>query len=148
MFYPAKFLTHLVSRLPDGGTDELRHEENVMISLRDDGTWALRYNDPENGGQTMLQGTEHHLSVSRSGHIVSRLLFRVGERCESVYRTPTANSKCRPSPRSTTHRWTINAAPSSCTTISFSMVRSPHTTNSPQLGNALRVPTVAQTLFS
>lgn len=88
MFYPAKFLTHLVSRLPDGGTDELRHEENVMISLRDDGTWALRYNDPENGGQTMLQGTEHHLSVSRSGHIVSRLLFRVGERCESVYRTP------------------------------------------------------------
>lgn len=55
MFYPAKFLTHLVSRLPDGGTDELRHEENVMISLRDDGTWALRYNDPENGGQTMLE---------------------------------------------------------------------------------------------
>ena len=88
MFYPAKFLTHLVSRLPDGGTDELHHEENVMISLRDDGTWALRYNDPENGGQTMLQGTEHHLSVSRSGHIVSRLLFRIGERCESVYRTP------------------------------------------------------------
>ena len=101
MFYPAKFLTHLVSRLPDGGTDELRHEENVMISLRDDGTWALRYNDPENGGQTMLQGTEHHLSVSRSGHIVSRLLFRIGERCESVSsHPPTANSKCRPSPRS------------------------------------------------
>jgi len=40
MFYPAKFLTHLVSRLPDGGTDELHHEENVMISLRDDGTWG------------------------------------------------------------------------------------------------------------
>ena len=61
---------------------------------------------------------------------------------------PTANSKCRPSPRSTTHRWTTNAVPLSCTTISFSTVRSPHTTNSPQLGNALRVPTVAQNLFS
>ena len=57
MFYPAKFITHLVSRLPDGSSDELHHEEHVMVSLRDDGTWALRYNDPENGGQTMLQGT-------------------------------------------------------------------------------------------
>jgi domain of unknown function (DUF1934) len=28
------------------------------------------------------------MSVSRSGATVSRLLFRVGECCESVYRTP------------------------------------------------------------
>lgn len=89
MFYPARFVTRLATRQADGTTDELRHEEQVMVSLRDDGTWALRYHDADNGGQTMLQGTKNYLSISRSGDMVSRLLFRVGERCESLYRTPT-----------------------------------------------------------
>ncbi len=88
MIYPAQFRTTLHTRHLDGAHDVLEHQTRAMIALRDDGSWALRYTDEENGGQTALQGTDTWMSVSREGSIVSHLLFRLGQQTESVYRTP------------------------------------------------------------
>lgn len=88
MIYPVFLKTILRTTNIDGESDEIRYEGRAMASLREDGTWSVRYTDAENHGQTALQGANSWVSVSRDGDTKSRLLFRVGERLESVYVTP------------------------------------------------------------
>jgi len=88
MIYPVFLKTILRTTNIDGESDEIRYEGRAMAALRENGTWSVRYTDAENHGQTALQGTNSWVSVSRDGDTKSRLLFRVGERLESVYVTP------------------------------------------------------------
>lgn len=88
MIYPARLHTRLRSTTPEGQQDEIVQTYRAMVALRDNGTWSLRYTDTENHGQTALQGTPQWMSISRDGDTRSRLLFRVGERLESVYVSP------------------------------------------------------------
>lgn len=88
MIYPATLHTLLHTTTPDGETDAIEHHSPAMIALRDNGTWSLRYRDTDNEGQTALAGTDGWMSISRDGTTTSRLLFRVGERLEAIYRTP------------------------------------------------------------
>lgn len=88
MIYPARLHTRLRSTTPEGQQDEIVQTYRAMVALRDNGTWSLRYTDTENHGQTALQGAPQWMSISRDGDTRSRLLFRVGERLESVYVSP------------------------------------------------------------
>ena len=88
MIYPAQLHTRLRSTTPEGQQDEIVQTYRAMVALRDNGTWSLRYTDTENHGQTALQGAPQWMSISRDGDTRSRLLFRVGERLESVYVSP------------------------------------------------------------
>lgn len=88
MIYPAHLHTRLRSTTPEGQQDEIQHTCRAMVALRDDSTWSLRYADPDNNGQTALQGTPQWMSISRDGDTRSRLLFRVGERLECLYVSP------------------------------------------------------------
>lgn len=88
MIYPARLHTRLRSTTPEGQQDEIVQTYRAMVALRDNGTWSLRYTDTENHGQTALQGAPQWMSISRDGGTRSRLLFRVGERLESVYVSP------------------------------------------------------------
>ena len=88
MIYPVFLKTLLRTTNIDGESDEIRYEGRAMAALRENGTWSVRYTDAENHGQTALQGADLWVSVSRDGDTKSRLLFRVGERLESVYVTP------------------------------------------------------------
>lgn len=88
MIYPARLHTRLRSTTPEGQQDEIVQTYRAMVALRDNGTWSLRYTDAENHGQTALQGAPQWMSISRDGDTRSRLLFRVGERLESVYVSP------------------------------------------------------------
>lgn len=88
MIYPARLHTRLRSTTPEGQQDEIVQTYRAMVALRDNGTWSLRYTDTENQGQTALQGAPQWMSISRDGDTRSRLLFRVGERLESVYVSP------------------------------------------------------------
>ena len=88
MIYPAHLHTLLRSTTPEGQQDEIVQTYRAMVALRDNGTWSLRYTDTENHGQTALQGAPQWMSISRDGDTRSRLLFRVGERLESVYVSP------------------------------------------------------------
>lgn len=88
MIYPATLHTLLHTTTPDGEIDVIEHHSPAMIALRDNGTWSLRYRDTDNEGQTALAGTDGWMSISRDGTTTSRLLFRVGERLEAIYRTP------------------------------------------------------------
>ena len=88
MIYPVFLKTLLRTTNIDGESDEIRYEGRAMAALRENGTWSVRYTDAENHGQTALQGANSWVSVSRDGDTKSRLLFRVGERLESVYVTP------------------------------------------------------------
>ena len=88
MIYPARLHTRLRSTTPEGQQDEIVQPYRAMVALRDNGTWSLRYTDTENHGQTALQGAPQWMSISRDGDTRSRLLFRVGERLESVYVSP------------------------------------------------------------
>ena len=88
MIYPAQLHTRLRSTTPEGLQDEIVQTYRAMVALRDNGTWSLRYIDTENHGQTALQGAPQWMSISRDGDTRSRLLFRVGERLESVYVSP------------------------------------------------------------
>lgn len=88
MIYPVFLKTILRTTNIDGESDEIRYEGRAMAALRENGTWSVRYTDAENHGQTALQGSNSWVSVSRDGDTKSRLLFRVGERLESVYVTP------------------------------------------------------------
>lgn len=88
MIYPARLHTRLRSTTPEGQQDEIVQTYRAMVALRDNGIWSLRYTDTENHGQTALQGAPQWMSISRDGDTRSRLLFRVGERLESVYVSP------------------------------------------------------------
>ena len=88
MIYPARLHTRLRSTTPEGQQDEIVQTYRAMVALRDNGTWSLRYTDTENHGQRALQGAPQWRSISRDGDTRSRLLFRVGERLESVYVSP------------------------------------------------------------
>ena len=88
MIYPARLHTRLRSTTPEGQQEEIVQTYRAMVALRDNGTWSLRYTDGENHGQTALQGAPQWMSISRDGDTRSRLLFRVGERLESVYVSP------------------------------------------------------------
>ena len=88
MIYPVFLKTLLRTTNIDGESDEIRYEGRAMAALRENGIWSVRYTDVENHGQTALQGANLWVSVSRDGDTKSRLLFRVGERLESVYVTP------------------------------------------------------------
>ena len=88
MIYPVFLKTLLRTTNIDGESDEIRYEGRAMAALREHGTRSVRYTDVENHGQTALQGADLWVSVSRDGDTKSRLLFRVGERLESVYVTP------------------------------------------------------------
>lgn len=88
MIYPARLHTRLRSTTPEGQQDEIVQTYRAMVALRDNGTWSLRYTDTENHGQTALQGAPQWMSISRDGDTRLRLLFRVGERLESVYVSP------------------------------------------------------------
>ena len=88
MIYPAQLHPRLRSTTPEGQQDEIVQTYRAMVALRDNGTWSLRYTDTENHGQTALQGAPQWMSISRDGDTRSRLLFRVGERLESVYVSP------------------------------------------------------------
>lgn len=88
MIYPVMLQSRLLTTNEVGERDEICFEGRAMAALREDGTWSVRYTDAENHGQTALQGTNSWVSVSRDGDTKSRLLFRVGERLESVYVTP------------------------------------------------------------
>ena len=88
MIYPAQLHTRLRSTTPEGQQDEIVQTYRAMVAIRDNGTWSLRYTDTENHGQTALQGAPQWMSISRDGDTRSRLLFRVGERLESVYVSP------------------------------------------------------------
>ena len=88
MIYPVFLKTILRTTNTEGEHDEIRYEGRAMAALRENGTWSVRYTDVENHGQTALQGADLWVSVSRDGDTKSRLLFRVGERLESVYVTP------------------------------------------------------------
>lgn len=88
MIYPVILQLRLLTTNEVGERDEICFEGRAMAALREDGTWSVRYTDAENHGQTALQGSNSWVSVSRDGDTKSRLLFRVGERLESVYVTP------------------------------------------------------------
>lgn len=88
MIYPVILQSRLLTTNEVGERDEICFESRAMAALREDGTWSVRYTDAENHGQTALQGSNSWVSVSRDGDTKSRLLFRVGERLESVYVTP------------------------------------------------------------
>ena len=88
MIYPVILQSRLLTTNEVGERDEICFEGRAMAALREDGTWSVRYTDAENLGQTALQGSNSWVSVSRDGDTKSRLLFRVGERLESVYVTP------------------------------------------------------------
>lgn len=88
MVYPVILQSRLLTTNEVGERDEICFEGRAMAALREDGTWSVRYTDAENHGQTALQGSNSWVSVSRDGDTKSRLLFRVGERLESVYVTP------------------------------------------------------------
>lgn len=88
MIYPVMLQSRLLTTNEVGERDEICFEGRAMAALREDGTWSVRYTDAENHGQTALQGANSWVSVSRDGDTKSRLLFRVGERLESVYVTP------------------------------------------------------------
>ena len=88
MIYPVMLQSRLLTTNEVGERDEICFEGRAMAALREDGTWSVRYTDAENHGQTALQGSNSWVSVSRDGDTKSRLLFRVGERLESVYVTP------------------------------------------------------------
>lgn len=88
MIYPVILQSRLLTTNEVGERDEICFEGRAMAALREDGTWSVRYTDAENHGQTALQGADLWVSVSRDGDTKSRLLFRVGERLESVYVTP------------------------------------------------------------
>ena len=88
MIYPVILQSRLLTTNEVGERDEICFEGRAMAALREDGTWSVRYTDAENHGQTALQGSNSWVSVSRDGDTKSRLLFRVGERLESVYVIP------------------------------------------------------------
>ena len=88
MIYPVIVQSRLLTTTEVGERDEICFEGRAMAALREDGTWSVRYTDAENHGQTALQGSNSWVSVSRDGDTKSRLLFRVGERLESVYVIP------------------------------------------------------------
>lgn len=88
MIYPVILQSRLLTTNEVGERDEICFEGRAMAALRENGTWSVRYTDVENHGQTALQGADLWVSVSRDGDTKSRLLFRVGERLESVYVTP------------------------------------------------------------
>ena len=88
MIYPVMLQSRLLTTNEVGERDEICFEGRAMAALREDGTWSVRYTDAENHGQTALQGANSWVSMSRDGDTKSRLLFRVGERLESVYVTP------------------------------------------------------------
>lgn len=87
MIYPALLRTTLHTTPIDAAPDSIVHEARAMVSLRSDGTWSLRYREADNAGQTSLSGTKAWMAIARDGNTTSRLLFRLGERLEAVYRT-------------------------------------------------------------
>lgn len=88
MIYPAQLQSQLRTTSPEGEHDQIEHRSKAMVALRDNGTWSLRYRDADNEGQTSLSGTDTWMAISRDGQSCSRLLFRLGEQLEAVYRTP------------------------------------------------------------
>mgnify|MGYP000845936318 FL=1 len=88
MIYPVFLKTILRTTNTEGEHDEIRYEGRAMAALRENGTWSVRYTDAENHGQTAIQGADLWVSVSRDGDTKSRLLFRVGDLLESIYKAP------------------------------------------------------------
>lgn len=88
MLYPVTLTTQLSTTTPEGESDRIDHTTRAMAALRDNGTWSIRYADPDNHGQTLIQGADSWCSISREGDTQSRLLFRLDEMLDARYETP------------------------------------------------------------
>lgn len=87
MIYRAQLSTTLRSRTKSGEQDTLTHSVEAMVSVRDDGSWSLRYHDPDNGGQTALAGTAAWMTLQREGNIRSRMRFALDAFLPALYVT-------------------------------------------------------------
>ena len=87
MLYKATIHTFLHSVMPDGQRDKLVHTARAVASVRDDKTWMLRYHDEENGGETVVSGTPHAITLRRCGSVTSRMVFETSRQTEAYYRT-------------------------------------------------------------
>ncbi|MCF0235178.1 MAG: DUF1934 domain-containing protein [Bacteroidaceae bacterium] len=107
MLFPITLTSRLNTRTPDGTFDTIEQTHHGMAALRDNGTWSLRYADADNNGQTALQGATNWMSISREGDTQSRMLFRLDEMLEAVYRTPQGEFEM--STRATTYTAQVDA---------------------------------------
>ena len=87
MLYKATLQSLLRSTLSDGQCDRMLHKAHAVVALRDDGTWKLKYYDEENAGETVISGTSHAITLRRSGHVTSRMVFETSKTTEAIYRT-------------------------------------------------------------
>lgn len=88
MLYKAQLHSTLHTLSPEGDSDTIEQNAPATVALREDGSWSVRFAEEENRGHTTIQGTNHWVSITREGDTFSHLLFRVGQRLESIYKTP------------------------------------------------------------
>lgn len=88
MLYKAQLHSTLHTTSTDGESDTIEQHVPAIVALREDGSWSVRFTEEENRGKTTIQGTDHWVSITREGDTFSHLLFRVGQRLESIYKTP------------------------------------------------------------
>lgn len=88
MLYKAQLHSTLHTTSPEGESDIIEQSVPATVALREDGSWSIRFAEEENRGNTTIQGTDHWVSITREGETYSHLLFRVGQRLESIYKTP------------------------------------------------------------
>ena len=88
MLYKATLNSVLHSTTTDGQCDRICHTAQAVVALRDDDTWSVKYYDAENQGETAISGTASKVTIRRSGHTDSRMVFEVAKKSEAFYRTP------------------------------------------------------------
>lgn len=88
MIYKAMLETRLRSRTQCGERDEISHKVPAMVAVHDDGSWSIRYHDKENSGQTALTGTREWMTLSREGHVKSKMRFVIDQMLQARYSTP------------------------------------------------------------
>lgn len=87
MIVPILLHTRLTTVSPGGEEEVLERTYRARLAQRADGTWAVRYADADNGGETALHGTAAGLTIVRNGETRSRLRFQLGEHLEGTYLT-------------------------------------------------------------